>query len=164
MKKVEFVPLLLTERTDIYTIRIDEAQDTEFRKFFIMFKDVDDPYLKDDLERIMAAIEKISQNGALESYFRIEGRINDRVCAIPMLITSRDKSKHGTLRVYCIRVSDSLLIVGGGGLKVSDKYEDNPLLNSQVETLQAIDAELKELEDLNIELYNSIVNITVQID
>ena len=164
MKKVEFVPLLLTERTDIYTIRIDEAQDTEFRKFFIMFKDVDDPYLKDDLERIMAAIEKISQNGALESYFRIEGRINDRVCAIPMLITSRDKSKHGTLRVYCIRVSDSLLIVGGGGLKVSDKYEDNPMLNSQVETLQAIDAELKELEDLNIELYNSIVNITVQID
>ena len=164
MKKVEFVPLLLTERTDIYTIRIDEARDTEFRKFFIMFKDVEDPYLKDDLERIMAAIEKISQNGALESYFRIEGKINDRVCAIPMLIRSRDKSKHGTLRVYCIRVSDSLLIVGGGGLKVSDKYEDTPLLNSHIETLQAIDAELKDLEDFNVDLNNSIVNITVQID
>ncbi|MBO4595495.1 MAG: hypothetical protein J5632_02650 [Bacteroidales bacterium] len=44
------------------------------------------------------------------------------------------------------------------------KVEFVPLLNSHIETLQAIDAELKDLEDFNVDLNNSIVNITVQID
>lgn len=137
--KVEFVPLLLTDKTDIYTIRLDEEKDTE------------DAYLKDDLDRILIAIEKISTNGALESFFRYEGKYADRVCAVPLLITPRDKQKHGTLRLYCIRVSDNLLIVGGGGLKTTDSYDVDENLLSKVETLQAIDAQLQDLEKELIE-------------
>lgn len=162
--KVEFIPLLLTEKTDIYTIRLNEEKDTEFNKFLIMFKDSEDEYLKGDLDRIIRAIEKISENGALESYFRNEGLFKDRVCAIPLLIEPRDKTKHGTLRLYCIRVSDSLLIVGGGGLKVTDKYEADENLESKVKTLQAIDNELMKLERQKTELIDEIVNISVQID
>lgn len=162
--KVEFVPLLLTEKTDIYTIRLNEDKNTEFNKFLIMFKDTKDEYLKGDLDRILTAIEKISENGALESYFRNEGLFKDRVCAIPLLIEPRDKTKHGTLRLYCIRVSDNLLIVGGGGLKVTDSYEEDEILKSKVSTLQAVDAELKKLERQQVKLIDDIVNIIVQID
>lgn len=69
MSKVEFEPLILTDTTDIFTIRIDDEKETEFRKFFVMFKDTEDSFLKEDLERILVAIEKIAVNGALESFF-----------------------------------------------------------------------------------------------
>ena len=163
MSKVEFEPLILTDTTDIFTIRIDDEKETEYRKFFVMFKDTKDSFLKEDLERILAAIEKIAVNGALESFFRVEGKMKDRICAIPLLIKPRDKSKHGTLRLYCIRVSNNLLIIGGGGLKVSDKYQENDVLAKHVSTLQAIDSKLKELEkggaDLNSELFNVVIEI-----
>ena len=164
MRKVEFVPLVLTEKSDVYSIRIDEEKNTEFQKFVVLFKDSEDAYLKDDFGRILAAIEKIAQNGALESYFRFEGGIKDRVCAIPLLIKPRNKNRHGTLRLYCIRISETLLIVGGGGLKVTDKYEDTPLLQEHVSRLQTIDSELRKLENGGVLLEDNIMNITIQID
>ena len=156
--------MVLTEKSDVYSIRIDEEKNTEFRKFVVLFKDSEDAFLKDDFDRILAAIEKIAQNGALESYFRFEGGIKDRVCAIPLLIKPRDKTKHGTLRLYGIRISETLLIIGGGGLKVTDKYEDTPLLQEHVSRLQTIDSELRKLEDEGMPLEDSIMNITIQID
>lgn len=164
MERVEFVPLVLTDISDIYTIKVDDNKDTEFQKFLIMFKDSEDAYIKEDFDRILAAIIKISENGALESYFRIEGKVKDRICAIPLLISSRDKTKHGTLRLYCIRISDTLLIIGGGGLKKSDTYEEDSSLLAHVKRLQAIDSRLSSLENDGVILSDSIMNITVQID
>ena len=37
--------------------------------------------MKDDLARIVKAVEKIVTYGALESFFRVEGGMSDRVCA-----------------------------------------------------------------------------------
>ena len=164
MSKVEFEPLILTDTTDIFTIRIDDEKDTEYRKFFVMFKDTEDSFLKEDLERILVAIEKIAVNGALESFFRVEGKMNDRICAIPLLVKPRDKSKHGTLRLYCIRVSNNLLIIGGGGLKASQKYQESDVLAKHVATLQAIDSKLKMLERDGVELDNELYNLVIEID
>ena len=164
MKRVEFVPLVLTETSDIFTIRIEGEKDTEFRKFFILFKDSEDPYLKEDFDRILLAIEKISQNGALESYFRVEGKMNDRVCAIPLLIRPRNHSLHGTLRLYCIRVSDDLLIVGGGGLKSTRTYEDDEALLKHVVLLRDIDSALSAIEADGVMIKNDLFNIIVEID
>lgn len=162
MRKIEFVPVILTDVTDIFTIRIDNDTLTEFHKFFIMFKDTTNPYLKDDLFRIESAINQIAQNGALESLFRPEGKMSDRVCAMPLLIKSRRK-EIGTLRLYCIRISDKLLILGGGGLKTTDSYEQDEFLNKKVEDLQLVDKEIAYLEKrTNIE--DAIYNITIEID
>jgi hypothetical protein len=120
--------------------------------------------LKDDFNKIIAAINKILQNGALESYFRIEGKMSDRICAIPLLITPRDKSKHGTLRLYCIRMSDSLLIIGGGGLKVTDTYQENETLVRHVSTLQMIDSRLADVEKSGLDLHKELFNIVIDID
>ena len=163
MRKVEFEPLFLTETTDIFTIRVDGGV-SEFEKFLLLFKDTDDPLLKDDLEKILVAIGNISQYGALESYFRIEGKMNDRICAMPLLIKPRDKSKHGTLRLYCIRISDRLLIVGGGGLKVTDTYQEDEMMAKHVSTLQAIDSRLAEVEKSGHDLHKELFNIVIEID
>lgn len=163
-RRVEFVPLLLTETTDIFTIRLNGEDETEFHKFFILFKDTKDKYLKDDLDRIIAAIDKIASNGALENYFRVEGKMKDRVCAIPLLISRRNASEHGTLRLFCLRVSESLIIVGGGGLKLSRTYEQDDNLASVVSLLQAVDEKLVELEKNGINLNEELEQIVVDID
>ena len=162
MRKIEFVPVILTDVTDIFTIRIDNDTLTEFHKFLVMFKDTQNPYLKDDLFRIESAIKQIAQNGALESLFRPEGKMSDRVCAMPLLIKSRSKNI-GTLRLYCIRISDKLLILGGGGLKTTDSYEQDDILNKKVEDLQLIDKEIATLEKRTI-IEDAIYNITIEID
>lgn len=163
MRKVEFEPLFLTETADIFTIRVNEEV-SEFDKFLVLFKDTENPWLKDDFEKILYAIDNITQYGALESYFRVEGKMNDRICAIPLLIKPRDKTKHGTLRLYCIRVSDSLLIIGGGGLKVTDTYQEDEMMAKHVSTLQAIDSRLAEVEKCGLDLHKELFNIVIEID
>ena len=39
MRKVELVPFLLTEQTDIFTIRIEGDASTELEKFLVLYKD-----------------------------------------------------------------------------------------------------------------------------
>lgn len=164
MRQVEFIPLILTDVTDIFTIRFNGEVLTEFHKFLVMFKDTPDPYLADDLARINKAIELVANNGALESLFRPEGAYEDRLCAIPLLIQSRDKNV-GTLRLYCIRVSDQLLIIGGGGLKTTASYEEDPNLLRKVQDLQAIDSKLKETENFSsIRIEDSIYNLIIDIN
>lgn len=164
MRKVEFIPLILTDVTDIFTIRFNGEQLPEYHKFLVMFKDTPNPYLADDLARINKAIELMAKNGALDNFFRPEGRLNDRVCAIPLLIQSRDKSV-GTLRLYCIRISDQLLIIGGGGLKTTATYEENPDLLKKVKDLQVIDFKLKEIENSSpIRIEDAIYNLVINID
>lgn len=163
MRKIDFVPFLLADNADIFSIVINDDHLSELEKFLIMFKDQDDVYLQDEMQSILVALEQIADNGALESFFRNEGKMNDRVCAIPLYIKRRSH-KSGSLRLYCIRVSDKLLIVGGGGIKKTRTYQDDSFLSDKVGTLQAIDEELSELESVGVHLEYELYNITVEID
>ena len=62
--------------------------------------------------------------------------MNDRVCALPVL-----RSK---LRLYCLRLSDSILILGNGGVKKTKTYNEDYTLKGYVITLQKFDTLLKE--------------------
>lgn len=77
----------------------------------------------------------LAQSGFLERYFRPEGKYSDRVCALPI--------QSGKLRLYCLRINDSVLIVGNGGVKNSKKYQDCDDLNGYVIDLQSLDKALK---------------------
>ena len=66
--------------------------------------------------------------------------------------------------MYCIRVSNNLLIIGGGGLKASQKYQENDVLAKHVSTLQAIDSKLKLLERDGADLDNMLYNLIIEID
>lgn len=163
MCRIEFVPVLLTDQAEIFSIRKDGESSSEFQKFYIRFKDTEDRYLADDLNRILAAINSIGQNGALERDTKPEGHIYDRVCALPLLSLPRNNNQHGTLRLYCIRVSDKLFILGGGGLKTTKTYEEDNLLWHHVHLLQMIDKKLWEMEhdgrQIEQEIYNLVIDI-----
>ena len=59
MRKVEFVPFRLTDVVDIYSVRIDGKVETEFQEFIITFKNIDNPYISDDFDRIIRTLLKI---------------------------------------------------------------------------------------------------------
>lgn len=163
MREVEFEPYILTDEVDIYAIKAIEEKETEFYKFYRKFIDSSDNYIKDDLARIIKILEQISENGAKESYFRIEGNFSDRVYAIPLLIIRRNINKHGTLRLYCLRVSNELLILGGGDIKYSRTYEENTNLIQIVLMLQSLDRALMDLETDGADLKKEIMNLVLKV-
>lgn len=164
MGKVEFEPYILTDEVDIYAIKSVGEKGTEISKFYNKFINSSDNYLRDDLARIIKILEKISNNGAKESYFRIEGNFSDRVCALPLLTIRRNINKHGTLRLYCLRISNQLLILGSGDLKSSRTYEEDSNLNQMVDMLQSVDRSLMNLEANGTDLRKEIANLVLYIE
>ena len=64
--------------------------------------------------------------------------MNDRVAAL-----SIDSRK---LRLYCLRISDQILIVGNGGVKTTRTYQENDELSGYVMDLQEFDKLLAEAQ------------------
>lgn len=62
--------------------------------------------------------------------------MSDRVCALPVL-----KSR---LRLYCLRLSDKILILGNGGVKATRTYNEDDTLKGYVITLQNFDKLITE--------------------
>lgn len=89
-----------------------------------------------DLLRIVQLVDKIADEGALERFFRPESKMRDSVVALPVL-----RSK---LRLYCLRLSDRILVLGNGGVKNSRTYEEDDSLRGYVLTLQKFEELLKE--------------------
>lgn len=87
---------------------------------------------KKELTVILNAINRmLTASGFLERYFRPEGKMGDHVVALPIEPTQ--------MRLYCLRMSDSVLIVGNGGVKKTKTYEEDESLNGYVITLQKLD-------------------------
>ena len=95
-----------------------------------------DAELNPDFQAIMRFVEQILSNGALERYFRREGKMSDSVVALPVL-----KSK---LRLYCLRLTDKILVLGNGDVKNSRTYEENEKLQGYVIDLQKFERLLKQ--------------------
>lgn len=113
----------------IYTIQFLSEDDSEYEKFYLKFRDKLE--FNEDFQRILNVLGRITDFGALERYFRPEGKMNDRVCALPVF-----KSK---LRLYCLRLSDKILILGNGGIKKTKTYDEDDTLKGYVITLQNFD-------------------------
>lgn len=128
MTKANVKSVASTETACIFSICFEGESYTEFEKFITKHKE----HYSRDLNIILAAINNmLSASGFLERYFRPEGKMRDRVCALP--ITS------GKLRLYCLRLSDNILIAGNGGVKNTKRYEDSEELNGYVVSLQNLD-------------------------
>lgn len=88
----------------------------------------------------MRFVEQIIDNGALERYFRREGKMNYSVVALPVL-----KSK---LRLYCLRLTDKILVIGNGDVKNRRTYQEDDTLQGYVMDLQKFERLLKQEESL----------------
>jgi len=133
MTKATILSLEQTEAAGLFTIIFEGETQSEFVKFVKKFKD--DAVRKNELRIILNQIDAMLLKGIEERRFRPEGKINDGVAALPVY-------KSG-LRLYCLRMSDSVLIVGNGGVKNTKTYEENEDLNGYVINLQKLDDLLK---------------------
>ena len=106
-----------------------EVRESEFEKFLNEFKD--NATYNRDFNVILLALSKIIDKGALERFFRNEGRMNDNVKALAI-----DSRK---LRLYCLRISDQILILGNGGVKATRTYQEDSKLSGYVMDLQSFD-------------------------
>ena len=107
---------------------------TEFERFMDKFEA--EASLNEDYQRIIYALSKILDNGALERYFRPEGKLNDDLCALPV--------ESGRIRLYCLRISDEILILGNGDVKRTAKYEEDARLCGYAMDLQRFNKLLKK--------------------
>lgn len=134
MSEARITSIVQTKTVGLFSITFEGDNITEFRKFIEKFKD--DAVRSMELNAILTEIGRIEQNGALERYFRYEGRMSDHVMALPALRSG--------LRLYCLRMSDAVLIVGNGGVKNTRTYEQDPELNGYVINLRKLDALLQD--------------------
>ena len=82
----------------------------------------------EEVDVILSWMDKIAEKGALERYFRPEGRYGDGVGVIPIEVGNK-------LRLYCLRLSDKILVFGNGGVKDAQRWEESPTLAPYVELL-----------------------------
>lgn len=136
MSELDLVLVNESDNCTMYSIQFLSEDETEFQRFYSKFKD--DAVYNPDLVRIVAFINKIAEKGAFERFFRPEGKISDSVVALPVVSSK--------LRLYCLRLSDKILILGNGGVKKSRTYNDDDTLSGYVLTLQRFEQLLKEGE------------------
>ena len=138
MKKKTTLELVeQSDKVSLYSISFAADRTTEFELFLKEFED--EAILNKDYQRILNALRIILDKGALERYFRPEGKINDNLCALPL--------DSGKIRLYCLRISDEILIIGNGGKKTAQKYEDDAILFGYALDLQKFDALLRRAID-----------------
>lgn len=132
-----------SEKAALFTIHFKNDSKSEFAKFMLKYKG--DAELNRDFQRIIFAVNKCLELGVLERFFRPEGKMKDNLCALPI--------ESGKLRLYCLRLSDQILILGNGGVKDSRTYNENSELSGYVITLQKFD------EILRMELKKGTITI-----
>ena len=133
-KKASLEKIAESNKTTLYSISFEMDGTTEFEKFVAEFE-MNASYNK-DYQRIIAALQAILKIGALERFFRPEGKMNDNVTALPI--------DGGKLRLYCLRISEQIVILGNGGIKNTRSYNQDPKLFGYVLDLQRFETILKE--------------------
>lgn len=135
MKKKTTLELIRqTDKTSLYSISFEIDGTTEFERFVTEFE-MNSTY-NIDYQRIISALQAILRIGALERFFRPEGKFNDSLAAVPI-----EGSK---LRLYCLRISEQIVILGNGGVKSKPTYEEDPKLYGYVLDLQRFEKILHE--------------------
>lgn len=136
MTSVTLKTIEQNDNVGMFSICFDGSEESEFEKFLGEFKD-NATYNK-DFNVILMALAKIIDKGALERFFRNEGRMGDHVKALAI-----DARK---LRLYCLRISDQVLILGNGGVKTTRTYQENERLSGYVMDLQTFDRVLAKAQ------------------
>ena len=136
MKKAQLKTIEQNDNVSLYSICFNGSDVSEYEDFLMKFRD--NSKLNKDFQIILLALEKIIDQGALERFFRIEGKMSDNVAALAI-----DSRK---LRLYCLRISDQIMIVGNGGVKTTRTYQEDEELSGYVMDLQRFDELLKQAQ------------------
>ncbi|MBS3774421.1 MAG: hypothetical protein KGY70_04495 [Bacteroidales bacterium] len=119
----------------VYSVFLINERETVFDQFINENKNSFKGELKDIVQRIKVIGNK---TGAREQFFKLkEGKPGDGVCA---LYDHPDKN----LRLYCIRYGKTLIIVGGGGEKITQTLQEDSKLKEENYFLRQV---AKDIQD-----------------
>lgn len=107
----KLVRIKVGKKAKIYSIQYDGEENHEFHKFVTNPEVCSHP----DFQALRKKIKELyDKRGLLQQYFRSEDEkcLHSEICRIDYGV--------GYLRIYCIRWSDKMLILGGGGIKPDD--------------------------------------------
>lgn len=116
------------EKVNFYSIRMKDAELTELEAFFEKFPEGCE--YDDEIDVVISWLDQIAERGALERYFRPEGKFGDGVGVIPIELGNK-------IRLYCLRLSDKILVFGNGGIKDAKSWQESETLAPYVKMLIA---------------------------
>lgn len=152
--KFELVELsrLSERKATVYSIIVDGDQHTLFDKFI----EENDEQFPDEIDSIFDTIDKIAKkHGNFRQFFKEnEGNLGDLVCALY-------DTPNSNLRLYCIRLGNVVIVLGGGGHKpktIRALHENNKLKDtnyllrtfSQVLHQKMLDGEIYWSNDMEL--------------
>ena len=122
-------------KVNFYSIIIDNNVNSEIEDFLDKIEKIDE----NDATRIVHALDKIAERDAQERLLRYEGKKSDKVFALPphYLIET-------DIRLYLLKYTESILILGNGAIKQTNTYQEDPYLNKCVTILQKVDEQIQK--------------------
>lgn len=100
---------LLGKKCNFYAIKFDGEEHNVVDQFILDYQD-DYSY---EVDFILAGIDNMAtKRGAKEDYFRHENKTSDCIVALP-----KKDGKKKYLRLYCLRLSTTCVILGAGAIK-----------------------------------------------
>ncbi|NTW84041.1 MAG: hypothetical protein HGB36_11860 [Chlorobiaceae bacterium] len=132
MKKgFEIVEYDSGEGGTLYSIRFEGESINELDKF-LLNKDLK---RRADFRKVSARLlQMVDYEGFKLESFEHDGSKMDSVV----------KLKYGGIRLFCLRWGNTLLIAGGGGIKSTQKTQQNPVHDEIVKNLQMIEKLLEK--------------------
>lgn len=123
---IEEVEVKEFERVKFYSIKIDDYIMNEFERFNMKCRESDNEKLRDEFYDIVAVIEEIGDNYAKLKYFREE----NAAFALPPSSGTKVKGvsieTDTKLRLYCVLLSEEIVILCNGGWKTENRAQDCP--------------------------------------
>ncbi|RKR84068.1 hypothetical protein BDD43_4292 [Mucilaginibacter gracilis] len=123
---LEKVDKLSGSEASVYAVTLAGQPSSVFEQFLAEYQVDYLPEVKDIINRLRVIGHK---TGAREQFFKpFEGKYGDLVCA---LYDDPDKK----LRLYCMRFGGDCVILGGGGPKEVQAWQDDPNLTYHAELM-----------------------------
>jgi len=123
------------KRASVYSVLIEDYEQTLFDIFIEENKRLHLSEIQDIVQRLKTIGTK---TGAREQFFKLhEGNPGDGVCA---LFDLPEKN----LRLYCIRYSTQIIILGGGGIKFVRALQNNSKLTKENYLLRELSKQITE--------------------
>lgn len=120
---VSILPFKTFRKVAYYTFWVEGRETSEADAFFSKFENVES--LATDLDILVTWLSEIGERrGAKARYFRHEN--SAEALPPPRRIMAELSVDKCDLRLYCLRLSEEIVILANGGLKTSQNVRDSP--------------------------------------
>lgn len=112
------------ETVHYYTVRFEDYDESE-TDYFLKSLSENSSY-KEEIDVLLRLIEAIGNKGAKQHYFRFENYAEALPPSSKFVETLIDEKLNLSIRLYCMRITDSIVILFNGGFKTTQSAQECP--------------------------------------